>query len=205
MKTKTTALTAGLVLLYSIAQADPPVAQVHNPTYTAEGRLVFPADYREWVFLTSGLDMSYTDGMQMPGHHTLDNVFVDPAAYKSFLATGTWPDGTMLVKENRRAETRGSINKSGNYQTTETMGIEIHVKDVAHFPDQWAFFAFGDALKPAAMIPQAAQCYSCHAAHAAVDRTFVQFYPTLLPIAKAKGTLSEGYKHDESAAADKGG
>jgi Cytochrome P460 len=205
MKTKTTALTAGLMFLYSIAQADPPVAQVHNPTYTAEGRLVFPADYREWVFLTSGLDMSYADGMQMPGHHMLDNVFVDPAAYKSFLATGTWPDGTMLVKENRRAETRGSINKSGNYQTTETMGIEIHVKDVAHFPDQWAFFAFGDALKPAAMIPQAAQCYSCHAAHAAVDRTFVQFYPTLLPIAKAKGTLSEGYKHDESAAADKGG
>jgi len=204
MKTKTIALTAALMSLYSIAQADPPVAHAHNPTYTAEGRLVFPADYREWVFLTSGLDMSYTEGMQMP-HHMLDNVFVDPAAYKSFLATGTWPDGTMLVKENRRAETRGSINKSGNFQTTETMGIEIHVKDVAHFPDQWAFFAYGDELKPAAMIPQAASCYSCHAAHAAVDRTFVQFYPTLLPIAKAKGTLSEGYKHDESSAADKGG
>jgi cytochrome P460 len=205
MKTKTIALTAGLVFLYSIAQADSPVAQVRNPTYTAEGRLVFPADYREWVFLTSGLDMSYMEGMQMAGHHMLDNVFVDPASYKSFLATGTWPDGTMLVKENRRAETRGSINKSGNYQSTEIMGIEIHVKDVAHFPDQWAFFAFGGALKPAAMIPQAADCYSCHAAHAAVDRTFVQFYPTLLPIAKAKGTLSSGYKHDESSAADKGG
>jgi hypothetical protein len=54
-------------------------------------------------------------------------------------------------------------------------------------------------------IPQAAECYSCHATHAAVDRTFVQFYPTLLPIAKAKGTLSAGYKHDESSAADKGG
>jgi hypothetical protein len=204
MKTKTIALTAGLVFLYSIAQADPPVAQVRNPTYTAEGRLVFPANYREWVFLTSGLDMSYMDGMQMADHHMLDNVFVDPVSYKSFLATGTWPDGTMLVKENRRAETKGSINKSGNYQTTETMGIEIHVKDVAHFPDQWAFFAFGDALKPAAMLPQAASCYSCHAARGAVDKTFVQFYPTLLPIAKVKGTLSAGYKHDESSAADKG-
>jgi len=32
-------------------------------------------------------------------------------------------------------------------------------------------------------------CYSCHSAHAAVDTTFVQFYPTLAPIAKAKGTF----------------
>jgi hypothetical protein len=203
MKTKTIALTAGLMLFYSIAQSDSPEVQVRNPSYTADGKLVFPANYREWVFLTSGLDMSYADGMQMGDHHMLDNVFVDPAAYKSFLATGTWPDGTMLVKENRRADTRGSINKSGKFQSTEIMGIEIHVKDVAHFPDQWAFFAFGGALKPAALIPQAAECYSCHAAHAAVDRTFVQFYPTLLPIAKAKGTLSAGYQHDESSAADK--
>ena len=37
------------------------------------------------------------------------------------------------------------------------------------------------------MIPTAADCYSCHAAHAAVDTTFVQFYPTLLPIAQAQG------------------
>ena len=36
-------------------------------------------------------------------------------------------------------------------------------------------------------------CYSCHAEHAAVDTTFVQFYPTLLPIAKGKGTLSPAY------------
>ena len=39
-------------------------------------------------------------------------------------------------------------------------------------------------------------------AHGAVDKTFVQFYPTLLPIAKDKGTLSAAYKHDESATAD---
>ncbi|MDP9008962.1 MAG: cytochrome P460 family protein [Pseudomonadota bacterium] len=204
MKTKTIALTTALMLFYSIAQSDTPVAQDRNPTYTADGKLVFPANYREWVFLTSGLDMSYLEGMQMGDHHMLDNVFVDPVAYKSFLATGTWPDGTMLVKENRRADTRGSINKSGKFQSTEVMGIEIHVKDASHFPDQWAFFAFGGALQPAAMIPRAAECYSCHAAHAAVDRTFVQFYPTLLPIAKAKGTLSAGYQHDETNAADKG-
>ncbi len=40
------------------------------------------------------------------------------------------------------------------------------------------------------MIPQSADCYSCHTAHGAVDTTFVQFYPTLLPIARSKRTLS---------------
>jgi aspartate oxidase len=43
------------------------------------------------------------------------------------------------------------------------------------------------------MIPQSEACYSCHAAHAAVDTTFVQFYPTLLPIAQANKTLSPAY------------
>ena len=32
-------------------------------------------------------------------------------------------------------------------------------------------------------------CYACHDAHAAVEHTFVQFYPTLIPVAKAKGTF----------------
>jgi hypothetical protein len=43
------------------------------------------------------------------------------------------------------------------------------------------------------MIPTTAGCYSCHSEHGAVNTTFVQFYPTLLPIAKLKGTLSVGY------------
>ena len=53
------------------------------------------------------------------------------------------------------------------------------------------------------MIPQTADCYSCHAAHGAVDTTFVQFYPTLLPIAKSKGTLSAGYRKETEAPTQK--
>ena len=68
------------------------------------------------------------------------------------------------------------------------MGLEVHVKDEAQFPGKWAFFGF-DNEKTAKMIPTSADCYSCHSAHAAVDTTFVQFYPTLLPIAKSKGTF----------------
>jgi len=32
-------------------------------------------------------------------------------------------------------------------------------------------------------------CQSCHSQNGAVDNTFVQFYPTLLEVAKQKGTL----------------
>jgi hypothetical protein len=98
----------------------------------------------------------------------------------------------MLVLEARGARNKGSINQKGNYQSTDVMGIEVHVKDETRFPGKWAFFGFDDG-KTARMIPLAADCYSCHAAHAAVDTTFVQFYPTLLPIATAKGTLSAAY------------
>ncbi len=157
--------------------------------YTKEGRLQRPEHFREWIFLTSGFDMSYSADMQM-GHHAFDNVFVNPEAYQAFLSTGTWPDQTVLVIENRAAEGRGSINKSGNYQGTKVVGLEVHVKDAGRFAERWAFFEFQDSA-PAAVVPRSAECYSCHAAHAAVDTTFVQFYPTLLPIAKDKGTYSE--------------
>jgi hypothetical protein len=73
------------------------------------------------------------------------------------------------------------------------------VKDEARFPGKWAFFSYNSASGNAGMIPQKADCYTCHTAHAAVDTTFVQFYPTLLPVAQKKGTLSEAYLKDEAA------
>jgi hypothetical protein len=194
MNTKMIA-TAALTLLGSIALSESTETPVRNPVYTEDGRLALPEDYREWVYLSSGFDMAYSP-MAM-GHHMFDNVFVEPGAYKAFLATGTWPDKTMLVLEVRGAMDKGSINQNGNYQSTEVMGREVHVKDSAHLQG-WAFFGFG-AGKTAKMIPRTADCYSCHAAHAAVDNTFVQFYPTLLPIATAKGTLSAAYKTESGA------
>jgi Cytochrome P460 len=196
MNTKMIA-TASLTLLCSMALSESAEPPVRNPVYTEDGQLVLPADYREWVYLSSGFDMAYRP-MAM-GHHMFDNVFVEPGAYKAFLATGTWPEKTMLVLEARRAMDKGSINKSGNFQSSDVMGIEVHVKDSAHLQG-WAFFGF-DTGTTAKMTPRTAECYSCHAAHAAVDNTFVQFYPTLLPIATAKGTLSAAYK-TESAAKD---
>ena len=171
-------------------------ADSNAPVYTADGGLKFPANYREWIYLTSGVDMSYGPAMDM-GHSMFDNVFVNPEAYKSFLQTGTWPDKTLLVLEVRKAGSKNSINKNGQYQTGEIMGREVHVRDAARFEGKWAFFAFdeGDTGK---LMPKEMDCYSCHQQHGAVDTTFVQFYPTLLEIAKKKSTLSPSYLKEES-------
>jgi hypothetical protein len=182
-----------LALVGVVAAAEYATAPDGGPAYTSDGKLKFPEAYREWVFLSSGLDMSYSERAAPPGHSMFDNVFVEPAAYREFARTGTWPDGTQLVLEGRVAAEQGSINQHGKFQTDDIMGVEIHVKDVKRFQGGWAFFNFRGAA-PASLIPMTRDCYACHQQHAAVDTTFVQFYPTLLKIATLKGTLSPGYK-----------
>jgi hypothetical protein len=192
-------LAATIVLLGSVALLkSAPKPPVSTPEYTSDGQMKLPENYRQWVYLTTGFDMSYNPGMSSMDHHMFDNVFVNPESYKTFVETGTWPNKTVLVLESRMGIGKGSINQKGNYQSTEIMGIETHVKDEARFPGKWAFFGFGDE-KTAKMIPTNMECYSCHGAHAAVDTTFVQFYPTLLPIAQSKSTLSASYQKESTA------
>lgn len=174
-------------------------ASTDPPAYAANGDLLPLSNYREWIYLTSGIDMSYSPKASAMDHSMFDNVFVNPAAYRSFLATGTWPDKTIMVLEVREARSKGSINQTGHFQGTDLMGFEVHVRDEARFPGKWAFFDFDSPDKNGTLIPQGAPCYTCHAAHGAVDTTFVQFYPTLFPLAQKKGTLSEAFLKEEAS------
>ena len=191
-----------LLLMLALPQpsAVPPshaAAAEDAPGYTADGQLKFPAKYREWVFLSSGIDMSYNPKAAAASHSMFDNVFVNPSAYRSFQETGTWPDKTTLVLESRGAEGDISINKRGHTQSAEVMGFEVHVKD-ASLEGGWGFFVFDNQVS-AKLTKRPAPCYSCHEQHAAVDTTFVQFYPTLLGLAKTKGTLSAAYLKEITA------
>jgi Cytochrome P460 len=179
------ALFMAVVVLGGAIAARPADRATDTPRYLTDGRLVFPTDYREWVFLSSSIDMSYSDRPV----HQFDNVFASRAAYRSFLKSGVWPDKTVLILENRGAASKGSITKSGQFQNGEVIGLEAHVKDTARFKGGWGFFAF-DGMQPGDMLPYEAACYSCHQKHAATDTTFVQFYPTLLPAATRHRTLN---------------
>ena len=180
-------LRAAIAVLWCAAL--PATVADDAPRFTPDNHMSFPAHYREWIYLTSGLGMSYSANMNMDPK--FDNVFVNPSAYRSFLETGAWPDHTVLVLEIRGSQSKGSINQAGHFQGAAE-DIEAHVKD-SRFPGKWAFFGFGKSSPSAAPIPQTASCYSCHQQHGAVDTTFVQFYPTLLDVARRKGTLNPSY------------
>ena len=154
--------------------------------YTREGELVLPPDYREWIFLSSGIGMTYSgNASQNPA---FENVFVNPEAYRQFLKTGTWPDHTVMLLEIRLSESRVSINKDGRVQTS-VRAIEAHVKDSAR--GGWAFYGFQNGADKGKLFPKTADCYSCHQQNGATDSTFVQFYPTLIETSKSKGTYKE--------------
>jgi hypothetical protein len=183
----------------SVALLSPTIQPVSdNPTYSSKGNLMMPTNYREWIFLTSGIDMSYASSASA-GHSMFDNVFVNPEAYRAFVKTGTWPDKTIFVLETRGAEDPISINKRGHTQSSAIMGTELHVKDHG----TWSFYDLPAGATEASLIPPPASCYTCHQSHAAVDTTFVQFYPTLLPIAQQKHTLSPAYLQDQQTTSPK--
>jgi hypothetical protein len=162
-------------------------ARTDEPRYTSDGQLMRPDNYREWIYLSSGLGMTYgTVESSSVSAERFDNVFVTPQAYKAFLQTGAWPDKAMFALEVRYSATKGSINKGGHYQEG-VAALEIHLKDQARFPTKWAFFGFKESDRTAKPFPANSSCQTCHAKSGAVDETFVQFYPTLIPVAKAKG------------------
>jgi hypothetical protein len=201
------AVLAAAIALYGVAAvtAQSPAAAARvtdGASFTGEGAVKRPADYREWVFVTTGLGMSYAPEAQAvgagPGRPPVfDNVFVNRQSYRAFLQTGRWPDGTMFILELRRSERHVSIDTGGQTQSG-VLGIEAAVKDSSRFAATggWAYFGFGGAggLAESAMPnPPTASCYACHREHTAVENTFVQFYPTLFEVAKRLGTVKPTY------------
>lgn len=179
------------------AQSDPG----DGPRYRNGNELVRPDDYREWMFLSSGLGMTYEAervGEAGSGARPMrfQNVFVNRSAYAGFAETGEWPDGSVFILEIREAVSEASINVAGSFQS-ELLVLEAEVKD-SRFEDGWAFYNFGRAgAMPDSVAPLAgeevARCIECHTDHTAVERTFVQFYPVALEIAREKGTLKPGF------------
>jgi hypothetical protein len=192
IKNLKTATLLGTLVFVSVCaaslQISSPGSRADLPQYTNGDELVRPEGYREWIFLSSGLRMSNNESCGEGA--TFTNVFVTPSAYHQFLATGSWPDKTVFVEEKRASSNKGSLNKAAHFQT-DLMGISVQVKDVARYQEKWAFFSFDPSTKTASANPKAA-CWQCHHDHGAVDSTYVQFYPTLKPVAEQFGTYQHG-------------
>ncbi len=165
-----------------------PEEKAPKPQYDQKGQLIRPADYREWMFLSAGYGMNYSPGSD--GHEMFTNVFVQRWACDEFAKSGKWPEQSMFVIDERDAASRSSINQMGHYQTDLT-GLVAELKDSARNPDKWAYYFFNVNSETAKAMPKGNPCWSCHDAHAAVEHTFAQFYPTLKVVAKKFGTYNE--------------
>jgi hypothetical protein len=191
-------LSAALLLVLCgalLSQVAVTAQQGDGPRYTSDGELIRPDDFREWIFVTSGLGMTYNQPTVQPGAApaarppNFTNVYVNPSSYRAFMKTGQWPDKTMFILEIRGSSSEGSINKGGHFQS-DLIVIEASVKDETRFPGKWAYFDFGRTMKTqVSALPRTERCYACHSDNGAVDNTFVQFYPTLAEVARRSGTL----------------
>ena len=188
------AMVVAVAILASTRQLAAQPAAASPARFTAAGELMRPDDFREWVFLSAGLGMNYNEPAPgaAPRRANFPNVFVNPASYREFMKTGKWPEQTMFILEIRGATTEGSINKGGSYQAG-VVAVEAEIKDSARFPGGWGFYDFGATRDRAAALPTTASCYTCHKDHGAVEQTFVQFYPSLMEVARKLGTVRPGY------------
>ena len=126
--------------------------------------------------------LSYSDGPapaagEAPG--MFHNVFLQPWAYRRFMETGEFPDGSMFVLSFYEASRKATPARRGFYEGDQLPGFEVHLKQAGEDSTGWAFYAFGDSTATATRTPFAAPCYACHAKEAAHDNVFTQFYPPL--------------------------
>src|SRR5215469_9778344 len=151
-----TLLLAAFIIALSLNHNVAASSSANLPSYTADGKLALPVNYRDWTFLTSGFGMNYSQGVS--AHPMFTNVYVTPEALQGFKSTGKWPDKSMFIVEIYSPASHGSINKSGHYQDS-FRGLDVEVKDSSR-EQEWSYYNFspgqttGDVDGPG--------CNSCH-------------------------------------------
>jgi hypothetical protein len=177
------------------------VAEHHEDSvakFDADGNLLRPVGYREWVFVGTPLTPNeLNNGMApFPEFHA---VYIDPVSWAHYKKTGKFRDGTVLIKELISVGSKAATSGAG-YFMGDYLGLEAAVKSAEHFPDEpgnWAYHSFttpgspmegdeirkkmhaGAPLKDKAKAFPTAICASCHVASAGEDMVFTQFYPVL--------------------------
>lgn len=150
-----------------------------QPAYSGEGALLLPEGYREWVLLGSSLGLTYSQAE--PGHQMFHNTLMEPSAYRHYVETGEFREGTMLVLLLFGQADAVTPGRHGTY-AAEIHGVEMAVKDHARFDEGWAYYNFGGmggGLRDEASAFGRDSCYACHLEHAKQDNVFLQFYPML--------------------------
>ena len=186
------ALVAAILILIKTRSAAAQTQESSLIVYDSQGRLKLPDPtvFRKWVFLgapttPNGLNNGKANFPEF--HH----VYVEQKNLDAYLKTGTFPEGTMLVKElvrvlnptfpdGSRKEPSGRGFFNGEFN-----GIDLSIKDSKRFSktNGWGSFTFGHHPLPYAEVAEEAstsECAGCHITYVAkTDMTWIQFYPIL--------------------------
>lgn len=153
-----------------------------KPGYTNDGKLIRPTGYREWVFVGTPLTPNDLNPPEAP-FPEFHNVYIHPDDYAVYQRTGTFSDGTVLVKELVSVGSKKAPSGNG-YFMGDFIGLEVATKDSKRFakePGYWAYFSFGHSypLAETAAKQRVSDCNTCHQESAAQDWVFTQYYPVL--------------------------
>ncbi len=186
-------LAVGVVAVSALPRNTSSVAadtQNSTAVFDADGKLKLPTGYRRWVFVGAPLTPNGLNNGKagFPEYH---HVYVEEKNLDVYLKTGSFPEGTVIVKELTRVlnptfPDGSRTEPSGRgYFNGEFNGMDVTVKDSKRFANTnaWGFFNFGHHPLPyaeSAKEASAAECAGCHASFVAkTDMTWVQFYPIL--------------------------
>ena len=155
----------------------------YEATFNADGELIRPSGWREWVFVGSPLTPNSLNGgaASFPEFHS---VYIDPKSWAHYKKTGTFREGTMFAKELTLVGDTAATSGIGFFNG-ELQGFEIAHKDTGRYTagsGGWAYYTFGHKPEPYANSTAAqptAACAVCHTAAAADDMVFTQYYPIL--------------------------
>jgi hypothetical protein len=165
-------------------------AQRSTAVFDSKGNMELPTGFRKWVFVGAPLT---PDGLNngkagFPEYH---HVYIEAKNVDAYLKTGSFPEGTVIIKEldrvlsptfpdGSRTEPSGRGFFNGAYN-----GIDATVKDSKRFSktNGWGFFTFGHHPLPydkTSAEKPVTECAGCHIENVAkTDMTWVQFYPLL--------------------------
>ncbi len=181
-------IAASSLLTYSRGVAA--AASESTAVFDADGKLQLPVGYRHWVFIGAPLTPNGLNNGKagFPEYH---HVYVEEKNLDVYLKTGSFPEGTVIVKELTRVlnptfPDGSRTEPSGRgYFNGEFNGMDVTVKDSKRFAatNGWGFFNFGHhplTYSSSAKEASAAECAGCHQSFVAkTDMTWVQFYPIL--------------------------
>jgi len=155
-----------------------------KPKFTADGELIpfSPDVYREWIWVGEPLTPNELNPPEanFPEFH---DVYINPTAWREWKKSGTFPEGTVMIKELTSVGTTNAPSGNGYFQG-EFTGLEHAVKDSKRFSAEakgWGYFSFGHKypLKKQAREKDFSTCAQCHVANAQSDMVFTQYYPVL--------------------------